>query len=1364
MQKTFDLTIFGATGFTGKFILSEVLKTAPKAFPGQQLRVAIAGRSRERLEKLVASLPSAENASGIQPAIIVADVQDEASMRAMCRASKTLIAAAGPFRFLGEAVVTACIQEQCHYVDITGEPEFFEKMALQYHEKAKEARVSIIHVCGFDSIPADMGVLYTKQQFEKNHQALPSSIEMFFKLHVAGNAGFAAHYATFESAVHGFGSAGLLRQLRRTANRPQIPKIGPTLQVNPKPHWVHKVAAYTVPFFFADPSVIRLSQQMVLQDKDLQAVQSPPVQFAAYICIPTFKTLALTIMASTVFGMLAKYEFGRKFLLKHPRLFTLGTFSHEGPTKQQLAETSFSETFFAQGFSQELRSKYPNPDELRQVKPDVSIVTSVSGPEPGYVATPKMVVQACYTLLLQKELVPSGVLTPAIAFGKTNLIERLQEQETKFSESFWSNSRGDYVSGLNVLHGKIDQGAVEDQEILTYIRERIDVEQRYGNALIEMGNRRLKLDGFLRDDGASLRRTFETIKAESVELGNGHLTLASNLRELVLQPLLKFSTHARQTTLQSREEIENRLKMFDKHLLDLDRSHATYVAKCNAADQADIEANKIAQEDAAAAARANGAEGGPGSMDMDRRHEFASQRFTIQELNKFLNRMRSEVPSQDVKVPIMGVYNNCCSGSAIAHWIQQNTKARTIEEAEHIGQSLSDEGFLRLIGQRGNKFLASPANFYQWRDQMFELLDEDDSKEEELSLVKRTKQEAEKADAAYMAAVKRADLTRLQLEVGLFSHMDLLQRFEYDRINTFKNAFLNFAAIFSNIISITQSVADHLLIFQEALRPTNDVQYVIEQYRTGAFVPMPTLYNNFYHGSGLDQVFGVNIDKHCNFTRKKVPQIVMKCLTRIKKSSIGLTNEQKLACWTAEVPLADIHILRNKINHGGKITQKLLRLFDVATVVNVLRLYFLELPGSLVNGEEYETVKIIYSNASDDADDAKNDARISSIRNLLALLSSARFYTLYEVNKHVNLLIKETGADESFTNFIAHRWGPVFLRPLEETAVTMHDKHPQRMMRDMIKMTLQIFEPIKMSREEGQLSRSVTTRAPATQLNRRKNGPLRSSKLGLASMMNNQGDGRHTDSQAEDSGVPSIAVDGKAMSESGVPDHGSGVGSGSGPAGRGDKPQRRLGPSSARFNLARGVSAPEVFSGVPAFKKKFANNAAGGDAAAAGQENQTPGLLNTNGLEHAAGGEKSSRSPLRQSLMANSTTPEDIAEEEEDENADTPVTDAAGAPAATEDTQTTHIEAEPIENSPPTAEESNQGSTTEVPAQEVTTDFRPVSTTEFENSGRKLERRRKNRQSALSTTGGPGSDGSPNLDSLSAESVLQALREEENSK
>lgn len=93
----------------------------------------------------------------------------------------------------------ACIQEGAHYVDITGEPEFIEGMMLKYHEQAKKEQVAIVHVCGFDSIPADLGVLYTKQQLEKNHNALPSTIEMFFKLHIAGNSGFAGNYATYAS-------------------------------------------------------------------------------------------------------------------------------------------------------------------------------------------------------------------------------------------------------------------------------------------------------------------------------------------------------------------------------------------------------------------------------------------------------------------------------------------------------------------------------------------------------------------------------------------------------------------------------------------------------------------------------------------------------------------------------------------------------------------------------------------------------------------------------------------------------------------------------------------------------------------------------------------------------------------------------------------------------------------------------------------------------------------------------------------------------------------------------------------------------------------------------------------------------------
>ncbi|KAF9158593.1 hypothetical protein BGX20_003328 [Mortierella sp. AD010] len=509
---------------------------------------------------------------------------------------------------------------------------------------------------------------------------------------------------------------------------------------------------------------------------------------------------------------------------------------------------------------------------------------------------------------------------------------------------------------------------------------------------------------------------------------------------------------------------------------------------------------------------------------------------------------------------------------------------------------------------------------------------------------------------------------------------------------------------------------------------------------------MPTLYNNFYHGSGLDQVFGVNIDKHCNFTRKKVPQIVMKCLTRIKKSSVALTNEQKLACWTAEVPLADIHVLRNKINQGGKITQKLLRLFDMATIVGVLRLYFLELPGSLLNGEEYETVKIIYSSVSDDASDAKNDARISSIRNLLGLLSSARFYTLYEVVKHISGLIKETSADESFTSFVAHRWGPVFLRPLEETAVTLHDKHPQRMMRDMLKMTHQIFEPIRMQREDGNLSRSTTRVSVGPRP--RKDGPRVSRDLkGNYIHMNGNG---HVDLAQAKPAVPVIALEGKPTGVPAAQDGGSGVGVGT-PAGAGSAPggaklQRRFGPNGGRFNLTRGVSAPEMFSEVPAKKKPAPNGANGAEGSAADGSNQegdaVPGLLNTKGLLPTAGG---SRSPLRRSIIA-STTADDIAETAEEKvNEDS----EAKTDTQVQEEQKTNIEPEPTK-----AEEQ---ASAEGPA-----DWKAVSGAEFEATGRKLERRRKNRQSALTNSGGAGPDSSLNLGELSAESVLQALREEDN--
>ncbi|KAF9896525.1 hypothetical protein BX616_007281 [Lobosporangium transversale] len=380
-------------------------------------------------------------------------------------------------------------------------------------------------------------------------------------------------------------------------------------------------------------------------------------------------------------------------------------------------------------------------------------------------------------------------------------------------------------------------------------------------------------------------------------------------------------------------------------------------------------------------------------------------------------------------------------------------------------------------------------------------------------------------------------------------------------------------------------------------------------------------------------------------------------------------------------------------------------------------------------------------------------------------------------------LIKETSADESFTSFVAHRWGPVFLRPLEETAVTLHDKHPQRMMRDMLKMTHQIFEPIRMSREEGNLSRSVTTRAPATALNRRKAGMRASRDLkGASALVNGNG---HVDLAST---VPSIAVDGEAITGQAaattataatVQDGGSGVGTGSTAAPSGAKLQRRLGPSGAgRFSLTRGVSAPEMFSEVPSFKKKPAVDGTSGVEGDASTANGIPGLLNTTGLQHAAGGDKNSRSPLRQSVSAPNTN-ESIVEVEEEEDKEDGVSKSIPA-NATDDVPYNNIEATtetttvtaPVTGGEGEGEQSTltvlesikddnievSPTDTEATKVEDAPDWKAVSGAEFESTGRKLERRRKNRQSTLSNA---DQRSSLVVGELSAESVLQALQEED---
>ncbi|KAI8985834.1 saccharopine dehydrogenase [Pilobolus umbonatus] len=427
-EKLYDLTVFGATGLTGKQIVRhifELFRDHPEFYPAG-FHWAIAGRNEATMEKIIDEMTD-YFPSGLKfkPAIVIADVTKKESLDSMAGHSKIVINAVGPFRFLGEYVVRACVENKCDYVDVTGEPEFVERMQRTYQDKAVKNNVTIVHSCGFDSVPTDMGVLYVKNLFAQNKWTL-SQIEMYLRLHT-GNSGTRVGFATFESAVHGFGSAELLREIRKASTLAKLPPPqGRKLKFH-KQATKDEEFGYHVPFIFADPSIVRLSQQIFLSGlaepntKKPGVSIPPPTQFAAYILLPSFYIVILYYIMGAIFTFLASSPWGRNLLLSNPEKFSGGLCSKEHPTQTQLNETSFEIILRAKGYDQSV-----TPDA--SIEPNVTEKVVVRGPEAGYVSTPRLVLQCALSVLNNKKLgyIPNGVLTPSTTFWETDLIERLR--------------------------------------------------------------------------------------------------------------------------------------------------------------------------------------------------------------------------------------------------------------------------------------------------------------------------------------------------------------------------------------------------------------------------------------------------------------------------------------------------------------------------------------------------------------------------------------------------------------------------------------------------------------------------------------------------------------------------------------------------------------------------------------------------------------------------------------------------------------------------------------------------------------------------------------------------------------------------
>ena len=158
MSKKYDLVLWGATGFTGQLVAEYLLQTHGSQGP---LRWAMAARNADKLTRVQRQLGAEDIPQ------LIADSHDRPSLDTLAAQARVVISTVGPYALHGSDLVAACVAQGTHYCDLTGEVQWMRRMIDQHHAEAQAKGVKIVHTCGFDSIPSDMGVFFMQQEAQK---------------------------------------------------------------------------------------------------------------------------------------------------------------------------------------------------------------------------------------------------------------------------------------------------------------------------------------------------------------------------------------------------------------------------------------------------------------------------------------------------------------------------------------------------------------------------------------------------------------------------------------------------------------------------------------------------------------------------------------------------------------------------------------------------------------------------------------------------------------------------------------------------------------------------------------------------------------------------------------------------------------------------------------------------------------------------------------------------------------------------------------------------------------------------------------------------------------------------------------------
>lgn len=167
-NKTFDIIVYGATSFVGQIIT----RYMHEQFRDGSITWAIAGRSETKLQQISDEI----GLDGIE--MLVADASDEPALKALCEKAAVIMSTVGPYALYGDSLVKVCVETGTRYCDLTGEPQWICKMQRRHEDEAKKTGALIVHCCGFDSIPSDLGVHFLQKHAIKTFGQTCGQIDM----------------------------------------------------------------------------------------------------------------------------------------------------------------------------------------------------------------------------------------------------------------------------------------------------------------------------------------------------------------------------------------------------------------------------------------------------------------------------------------------------------------------------------------------------------------------------------------------------------------------------------------------------------------------------------------------------------------------------------------------------------------------------------------------------------------------------------------------------------------------------------------------------------------------------------------------------------------------------------------------------------------------------------------------------------------------------------------------------------------------------------------------------------------------------------------------------------------------------------